>query len=95
MPPVDITTAKRKYKTLGALAKGMRIKKHLTQREVADYCMLSTYNVRCIENNEYQANYCYDYIFALGQMRNRRIKRTAGGTERAGRKVRRRRKRSK
>jgi transcriptional regulator with XRE-family HTH domain len=86
MPVVDISTPKRKYKTLGALAKGIRLKRRLTQQEVADRCELTLANVRSIETNKMQANYCYDYVFALSNMRSRPIKRTTGGKYRAGRK---------
>ena len=93
MAAVDISSSKRKYKTLGALAKGMRIRRHLTQTEVAAKCELALSAVRDIENNLVTANYCYDYIFALGHMRKRGTTRTEGGNERAGRARKKRRKR--
>lgn len=84
MKPVLISGSDRDYKTLSALAKGLRLAKRLTQTEAAQLCGLTLANVRSIENGEITANYCYDYIFAIAQRRKRKSKRTGGGKKRAG-----------
>ena len=82
--PVLISGPDRDYKTLSALAKGLRLAKRLTQTEAAELCGLTLTNVRAIENGEIGANYCYDYIFAIAERRKRKAKRTSGGKKRAG-----------
>jgi transcriptional regulator with XRE-family HTH domain len=82
--PVLISGPKRDYKTLKALAKGLRLAKRLTQPEAAALCGLTLANVRSIENGEISANFCYDYLFAIAQRRKRKSKRTGGGQKRAG-----------
>ena len=66
MKSVAISGTGREYKTLGSLAKGLRLTKRLTQKEAAELCGLTLANIRAIEGNRLTANYCYDYIFALG-----------------------------
>jgi hypothetical protein len=82
--PVLINGPERKYKTLKALAKGLRLAKRLTQWEAAELCGLTVANVSAIENGEIAANFCYDYVFAIAQRRKRKSTRTGGGRKRAG-----------
>lgn len=84
MAIVAISGQTRKYKTLGALARGLRLTKRLAQKDAANLCGLTVANIRAIESNGITANYCYDYIFALSNMRKRATKRTSGGKKRAG-----------
>jgi len=92
--PVLISGSDRKYKTLSALAKGLRLAKRLTQTEAAELCGLTLANVRAIEGGKIGANYCYDYIFAIAERRKRRAARTSGGKKRAGNLKKRRRKKT-
>ncbi len=82
--PVMISGPDRDYKTLPALAKGLRLAKRLTQAEAAELSGLSLAHIRDIENGKIGANYCYDYIFAIAQRRKRKSARTGGGAKRAG-----------
>ncbi len=84
MKNVAIKGNAREYKTLSALAKGLRLSKRLKQQEAAELCGLSLGNIRSIENGEIVANYCYDYIFAIAHRRKRKSSRTTGGKKRAG-----------
>lgn len=84
MDAVLISGSGRKYKTLSALAKGLRLAKRLTQAEAAELCGLTLANVRAIELGKIGANYCYDYIFAIAERRKRKAARTSGGKKRAG-----------